>query len=651
MCGIVGSIEKGGTPESIFREMMSIMKHRGPDADGLFCKGDMSLGHVRLSIIDLQTGDQPMFSRDGRLAVVFNGEIYNYRELREELKSLGQQFVTESDTEVLLNGYLQWSVDWFHRLNGIFSFILMDMKDMKWILVRDHYGIKPLHYYDDGQLFIAASEQKSILCHPGVKREVNWRSFHEHLNLRYTPGDDTLFQGIKRLRPGHYLVWEKGRTRLERYFQQSMNINPRLREEQAMEELQYHLKNAVQRQLISDVPLGVYLSGGMDSSTLVQKMRELNVDHIRTFTLGFNEPSDEFPDAEKIARHFATEHHTKSLAMDPLTAFPEVLWHAEEPKINLLQGFNMSSFVKEDISVVLGGLGGDELLAGYDIHTLLYPVSSAAGHVPRWMMKLGAWKSDLLFRLQTKYGKLSHDEYRRGIQALLAIGDMEKQYLILRNVWDMDQGNHRMIYSESFRNKIAGELGIRVRDQFTPYFEQVHKYSGLDQVLYTEFHTKMVNDYLLVDDRMSMAHGVEERVPFLDRDLVDFGFSLPLHLKMHRGRPKALFRKSMEGLLPESIVRKKKWGFSVNPYLQYKKDLKGVVESVLSPEAVKREGLFNPAYIQRILDTDAHPGLRWHYNLLWIMAGLMIWKNMFIDSDRFKRREFNLQTYMSRENA
>ncbi|MCK5686310.1 asparagine synthase C-terminal domain-containing protein, partial [bacterium] len=387
-----------------------------------------------------------------------------------------------------------------------------------------------------------------------------------------------------------------------------------------------------------------YLSGGMDSSAIVQKMRELNVADIKTFTLGFNEPSDEFPDAELISKYFDTDHYTKSLTMEPMQLFPEVLWHAEEPKINLLQGFNMSQFVKPHVTVALGGLGGDEILAGYDIHKLLYPLSSVTNHIPVWLKRIGRFKSDLLYKLQTKFTSLKQDEYRRAFQTVLALGDIEKQYLILRNVWDMDDGNYSAIYQDSFLDQMAGNFQ-ETRQKFTPLFDKVRHLNGLDQVLYTEFQTKMVNDYLLTDDRMSMSHGVEERVPFLDKDLVEFAFSIPLHLKIKGGKTKNIFRKSMEGYLPDSIIHKKKWGFSVNPYLQYKKDLKNVTERILTEEAVKKAGIFNYNYIRRILDAEAHPNMRWHYNLLWIMAGLMIWKDMFIDSDKFLKRDFNLESY------
>lgn len=646
MCGILGTIETGGTSPERFKRMLDLIQHRGPDAESIYRHRDVTLGHRRLAIIDLKTGDQPIFNEDHSVAVIYNGEIYNFREIRNELKALGHRFYTESDTEILVHGYETWGTKFFHRLNGIFAFAILDMKTDKLVLVRDHFGIKPLHYTQQNGLFAFASEQKALLIHPSVRRELNIQSLHAHLNLRYTQNDQTLFDGIYRLPPAHYLVYEKKQIRINRYWELTPEIRENMTEGEATDQLHELLRQAVKRQLISDVPLGVYLSGGMDSSVIVQKMSELGVPDIKTFTLGFNEPTDEFPDAERVAEYFKTDHHTLSLSMEPLKMFPEVLWQAEEPKINLLQGFNMSAFVKPHVSVVLGGLGGDELLAGYDIHRFIYPVNTLHARIPGWMKKTGDLKSRILFKMGQRMGVLRLDEYRRGLQMLLALGQIEKYYLILRNVWDFDNPMYDQIYHRDMRQKMKVE-SIKVHNAFDPYFEKVQNMSALDQVLFTEFHTKMVNDYLLVEDRMSMSHSVEERVPFLDLDLVNFGFSIPSELKMRGNRTKDLFRKAMEPYLPDKITQKKKWGFSVNPYLQFKKDLKDVSEKVLTQDFVERQGLFNYKYIRKILDTPPHPRMRWHYNFLWVVTGLAVWQKMFIDSDAFAERQFDLKSYMS----
>ncbi|MCX7696969.1 MAG: asparagine synthase (glutamine-hydrolyzing) [Bacteroidales bacterium] len=644
MCGICGFYDSIDDGDSLLSSMLDLLAHRGPDEARRFRHGNFYLGHRRLSIIDLNTGSQPIFNETRSIAVIFNGEIYNFADLRKELIRKNHVFYTKTDTEILVHLYEDEGISFLSRLNGIFAFALLDLKENKLILARDHFGVKPLHYYFDGKRFIFASEQKAILLHPAVPRKINFCALHQQINLRYHQSNETLFEGIYRLPPAHYLVFNGSDIELKKYWCLSPHINIHLLEEEAVDGIHFYIRQAVSRQLISDVPLGVYLSGGMDSSTIVQKMYELGVSDIHTFTLGFNEPTDEFTDAEIVARHFQTQHHTLTLELEPLTKFPAVIWHAEEPKINLLQGYHLSEFVRQYITVALGGLGGDELFGGYDIHRYIYPLRKLHKTIPKWMQRLGRWKSDFLFKLQQYPGWIKLDEYRRGIQMLLATGQIERTYLILRNAWDYDEAYFDTIYHPSVSFRLKSEIK-RIREEFAPLFNLAENFDPLDQVFFVEFHSKMVNDYLLTEDRMSMAHGVEERVPFLDIDLVNFAFSIPVHLKMKGNQTKYLFRKAMEGHLPEPILRKKKWGFTVNPYLQFQKDLKNVAEKILTPSFVDQQGIFNYAFIQKILHARPSPRLRWHYNFLWILVGIAIWQEMFIRTDRFKEKEFNLETY------
>jgi asparagine synthase (glutamine-hydrolysing) len=644
MCGICGIAEKNKDNKALMVDMLNIIVHRGPDDYSVFSVDDLCLGHRRLAIIDLNTGNQPIFNEDKSVCVIFNGELYNYKEIKNDLLSKGHTFYTESDTEILVHSYEEYGLDFFSKLNGIFAFALYDKNKKRLVLVRDHFGVKPLHYYHKNDVLIFGSEQKSILLHPLVERNINKNALHSHLNLRYTQLDETLFEGIKRLPPAHFLIFENEQIHIKKYWHLTPNINWKMDENEAIGQMHFYLKQAIERQLMSDVPLGVYLSGGMDSSTIVQKMHELGVSQINTFTMGFNEPTDEFPDAEQIARHFGTNHHTLSLSLNPMVQFPEVIWHAEEPKINLLQGFNMSKFVKSDITVVLGGLGGDELFAGYDIHKFIYPSQKYHKLSPKWLQKILQWKAGLLFKLQNASGSLSTDEYRRGLQMLLSIGDIERFYLILRNVWDFDNGMYQNIYHPAFYENMLDE-SKKVSESFHELFSAVADCKALDQVLVAEFQSKMVNDYLLTEDRMSMANSVEERVPFLDLDLMNFGFSIPVHLKIKNNQTKYLFRKAMSQKLPEKIINKKKWGFTVNPYIQFQKDLKTTAQQILTPEFVEKQGIFNYNYLKKIMEHSPNPKLRWHYNYLWVVMGLGIWQKMFIDTDAFKSKQIELQQY------
>jgi len=643
MCGIAGIYQKHHDNKALMDRMLNIIEHRGPDDKTVYEHDYFTLGHRRLSIIDLSTGQQPVFNEDKSICVILNGEIYNYKEITKELKDKGHVFSTSSDTEILVHLYEEYGTDFLNKLNGIFAFALLDKRNNSLMLARDHFGIKPMHYYKGSNAFIFGSEQKSILLHPDVPRAMNKKALHLHLNLRYTQGEDTLFEGIKRLAPAHYAIFKDGNLEIKKYWQLETNINRGISENEAKDKLNSLLKQAVKRQLASDVPVGVYLSGGLDSSAVVQKMHELGVENINTFTLGFNEPTDEFPDAQRIADYFGTNHHTKSLSMNPLEQFPEVLWHAEEPKINLLQGFNMSQFIKPHASVVLGGLGGDELFAGYDIHKFIYPFNNIHSHIPHWMQKVLRIKSNIIYKIQNASHTLRFDEYRRGVQMLMSIGQIERFYLIIRNTWDLDKGAYDNIYSQDFisNNNMCSE---KTFNEFEKIFSQCKGQDALNKVLHVEFNSKMVNDYLLTDDRMSMAHSVEERVPFLDRDLVEFGFSLPVEMKIKHNTTKYLFREAMKDKLPPKIISKKKWGFTVNPYLQFKKDLKDVAENILTPDFVAQQGIFNYKYIKRILDYPAHPKLRWHYNYIWIVLGMAMWEKMFIEGD-IEKKDFNLRNY------
>ena len=644
MCGIAGIFEKNKDNKRLMERMLEVIKHRGPDDCPIFQHNNYTLGHRRLSIIDLFTGNQPIFNEDKSLCVIYNGEIYNYKEIKKDLVTKGHAFKSETDTEVLVHGYEEYGTNLFEKLNGIFAFALLELNTNKLILVRDLFGVKPLHYYYKDGVLLFCSEQKAMLLHEKVERKINYNALHSHLNLRYTQHEETLFEGIKRLPPAHFLIFNNGEISINRYWQLQPDIQKNMSEDDAIEQTHYYIKQAVERQLMSDVPLGVYLSGGMDSSTLVAKMHQLGVKQINSFTMGFNEPTDEFDDAERIAKYFGTNHRTASLTNEPLQNLPEVIRYAEEPKINLLQGFNMSRFVKDHVTVVLGGLGGDELFAGYDIHKFIYPFNKANNKVPKGLQKLFNWKSNFLFRIQNASKTLGLDEYRRGVQMLLSIGNIEKFYLVLRNAWDYDNQFYDEIYNKNISSHFKRNID-KTKVQFDKLFDESRNLSSVDSVLYTEFQTKMVNDYLLVEDRMSMAHSVEERVPFLDIDLVNFGFSIPIHLKIKNNQTKYLFRKAMAQQLPERIIKKKKWGFTVNPYLQFEKDLRTTAKNILTREFIEEQGIFNYDYIKRIIDYPPKPQLRWHYNFLWIVVGLAIWEKMFIRSNDFVNTEFHLENY------
>ena len=626
MCGIAG-IAGPGASRALIERMTRALIHRGPDSFGFHRDGDLYLGHTRLEIIDLETGDQPMSNPGRSLWLVYNGEIYNFRELRRELESRGRRFRTASDSEVILQGFEDQGVRFFSRLDGIFAFALWQAPERRLYLVRDPFGIKPLHYHlADGTLRFG-SEIKALLRDPRLERNLDVQALHFFLNLRYIPGERTLLAGIRRVPKAHYLLWEAGRLSRHRYFRFEALEHGRRDEGYYEEGIRHYLREAVRKQLVSDVPLGVYLSGGLDSSSIVAFASELTSRPVKTFAMGFNEPTDELEDARHVAEHFGAEHREIALDAEPLRDYPRVIWHAEEPKENILQGYLLARFARREVKVALGGLGGDELFAGYVNNRFIRPSEPLHRLVPRsWSRSLLAPLSRALFRLQNATGVLRLDEARRGLQMLLASGDPARYYLILRNVWDYDRGAFANVYGPALR----GHRFEPTQSAFDAYFAAGNR-DLTDRVLAAEIDTKMVDDFLLNEDRTSMAHGLEVRVPFLDRDLVRFCLGIPVDLKIRRSRTKLIFRRAMAPVLPRRTLHKRKWGFSFNPYHQFQKDLKPVAERILTRERVEARGWFNYAYLRRVIDHPPHPRLRWHYFFLWLVTGLEIWCSMFLD--------------------
>ena len=636
MCGIAGFFHFHGRvpPESadLLGRMASAMSHRGPDGQGYFLDERVGLAHRRLSIIDLETGDQPMSSPDGRLRIVFNGEIYNYLDLRRELRDY--PYRTRSDTEVLLAAYDRWGADFPDRLNGIFAFALWDARLRRLMLCRDPFGVKPLHIHSNGDRLVFASEIKSLLALPDVRPEVDRQALHDFMNVRYVPGTSTLFTGIERLEPGHLLLADEKGVEKRRYFHFQPEPDESISEAQWCERIVDASRTAVKRQLMSDVPLGVYLSGGMDSSTIVAMMHDLGVPEILTFSLGFNEPTDELDDAAFVANHFGTNHFPLSIDPEPLRLMDEVLWHVEEPQVNMLQGYYIAKHASQHVKVVLGGLGGDELFAGYINNVYLKYFAWAHRVVPECIQRsMLEPLSRTVYRMEAGLDP-KWDEYRRGLQMLCAAGAPARYYSILRNVWDYDSGAVNSLYGDRMLSQQLYPAGRH----FEPFFRCGPRCDIVGDSLWLECNSKMVDDFLLSEDRVSMAFGLEARVPFLDLDLVKLAFSIPVKMKMRGPETKALFRKALTGWLPERITRKKKWGFSFNPYYQFQKDLKQAVQDTLTERAVRDLGFFNYRFIEKVLHHPPHPRLRWHYFLLWVMLGFHKWHDLFIDGRGFEDR-------------
>jgi asparagine synthase (glutamine-hydrolysing) len=630
MCGIAGIYYYDQAPPDAglaVETMAEAIAHRGKDEKGRYQNDHLALSHRRLSIIDLATGRQPMCNEDGTVVVACNGEIYNYRDLRQQLEGRGHIFTTSSDTEVLVHLFEDFGVDMLDRLNGIFAIALWDGRQKRLILARDHLGVKPLHIYQDKDRVLFGSEIKAILADQHVRPEIDVQAVHYFMNLRYVPGRNTLFHGVERLLPGEYAIIDKKGLHLGRYWKLGDFGTLHLTEAAAAAEIKSCLSQAVSRQLVADVPLGVYLSGGIDSTAvLAMTKRALPEKSITTYALGFNEPTDELDDAQRVAQYFRTSHHPFAIEPKPLQRLPEVLWYVEEPKINILQGYLLAQHAARFTKVALSGLGGDELFAGYLAYQYMKPTEAFHRWLPASLLRRA---TEALFRHPADglggTGTLAWDEYRRGGHLLLSLGDKCQYYSIIRNAWDYQPRMWSLLYGPRMLDRPLG----RTRTVFEPYFRD-RKRSFVEQALMAEFDTKLVDDFLLNEDRVSMAHGLEVRVPLLDRDLVAFATGLPVGMKMRGMTTKYIFRKAIQDMVPEFVLKKKKWGFTFNSYIQYRKDLKDAVQQVLTPAKVRDLGLFNYGFIQAVLRHPPHPRLRWHYFTLWMMVGFHIWHDMFI---------------------
>jgi len=629
MCGVAGIYFFDAKPpdaRQMAQAMAAAIAHRGMDDKGVFENEHVVLAHQRLSIIDLETGHQPMSNEDGSIVVACNGEIYNFKDLRKDLQARGHTFSTSGDTEALVHLYEDLGLDMFDRLNGIFAFALWDNREKRLILARDHFGVKPLHIYQDKNCVLFASEIKAILVAQKLTREMNKQALHYFMNLRYVPGRETLFKGVERLLPGEYAVVSQRGLRRAFYWRMPRPDSSELTEAEAINGIRRHLQESVSRQLVSDVPVGIYLSGGMDSSSILAMARKGCVDaSIDAYTVGFNEPTDEVEDAKRVADHFNTQHHALNLDPKPLQCLPEVLWHVEEPKINVVQGFLLAEYAKRFIKVALGGLGGDELFAGYLAYQYMKPSEPFHRFMPAsFGRRILRSVSSHLMNVQRHSKNMTLDEYRRGAQLFLSLGDKCQYYGIIRNVWDYDA----QVWSQLYGPRMLEQKLAPTRTVFEPYFADRHQ-SFIEQALIAEFQTKLVDDFLLNEDRVSMAHGLEVRVPFLDRDLVSFANKLPVHMKMNGMKTKSIFKKAMRGVVPQFVLHKKKWGFAFNPYYEFQKDLRETAQQVLAPRRVKELGLFNYDFVKKVLEHSPNPRLRWHYFTLWMMVGFHIWHEMF----------------------
>ena len=613
----------------MIRSMANTLVHRGPDDEGFFQSAESALylGNRRLSIIDVAGGKQPVYSEDRSVVAVQNGEIYNFKELRKDLESKGHRFASRTDSEVIPHLYEEYEEEFPKHLDGMFAIALFDANRRKLILTRDHVGIKPLYIWQSGQELAFASEVKALLATGRFEAELNLDSLHFLTNIRFIPGERTLFRGVRMLPPATTLVREGGTIREQRYWQPPANPDTSIRRpEECSEQTRNLLKKAVNKQMVSDVPLGLYLSGGMDSSSIVAMAAGEKSNRIQTYSLGFNEPTDELADSRQVAETFGTEHHETSIDFDALSVFPKVTWHVEEPKENAIQLYLLSRYASQHVKVALSGLGGDELFGGYRIFDYIRPLVLPERLAGRGLNRAILWPLRNLFSALTgNLGSMRWDLAKRAMDGALSLGVPERWYPVLRNMWEHDRRLFKAIYTPEAQSVI--EPGVETF--FEPFFRD-HSKDIREEVLRTEFTFKMVDDFLLNEDKTSMANSLEVRVPFLDKELVEFAFSIPAEVKFQKGELKSVLKRSMTGILPEKTLSKPKWGFTFDSYHQFQKDLHKLASSELTREFLSEQGIFNYAFVKGILDHPPHRWMRWHYFLLWLILGIKVWEDLFI---------------------
>jgi len=625
MCGIVGF---NFEDQSLAKKMCDVMVHRGPDGEGYYTNRNITLGHRRLSIIDLKTGDQPIYNEDGSIVVVYNGEIYNFRELRTELEKHGHRFATSSDTEVIVHAYEEYGYDCVKFFNGMFAFAIYDANKDEIFLARDRCGIKPLHYtmLKDGT-FLFASEIKAILQYKRVKREMDPDSLHLLINLRYIPGSRTMFKGIQRLLPGHMMVVKNHSLKIKQFWKPAL-IHTTHPESYYIKMLRKLLDATVERHLISDVPVGLMLSGGIDSSALVALASKKTDEPLKTFCMGFGNSTDETNDAQFVADHFGTDHHELVVDAHLLKDYPKMIWYADEPKRNLYP-YYISELVGSTVKTALGGLGSDELFGGYIFkHNFVQGIEDIHRKAIFDTKKEISKIADTLISFQTRYGNIVDDAQLDYLEMIRALNDRTGLYLITQT---QDKVFDREYLEKMYGENLIKEELVSIRDIYSHFFKTHHTF--IDQLMIADFSYKMIDDFLLVDDRMAMAHSLESRVPFLDNTVVDLAFGIPTELKLRDPNGKYVLKKAMKDILPKQVIQKKKQGFASGIYEVYLKEGREMMQQMLPGGNLVKQGFIQKEYVDKILNAVPNPRLDLHYGAMWNLLTCEIWHRMFIETD------------------
>jgi asparagine synthase (glutamine-hydrolysing) len=622
MCGIAGIADVTGRPvdRALLQAMTAVQAHRGPDGEAVVCRGAVGLGHRRLAIIDLSTGDQPMASDDGRVWIVFNGEIYNFRELRRELEAAGARFRTQSDTEVILRAYEADGPACVSRLRGMFAFAILDERTRRLVLARDRVGIKPLVYSWDGRRLLFASEIKGIVEDGAVPRELDRDALGEYLTHHYVPAPRTIFASVRKLPPASTLVLplDGGAPEISRYWRLRFAPEPGIAEGEWIERLGAELSDAVRSHMVSDVPIGAFLSGGMDSSTVVALMAEASPTPIRTFSIGFDEADfDELRFARQVAARYGTDHYELVVKPSALDVLPKLAWHLDEPfaDSSAIPTYYVAKITREHVTVALSGDGGDENFAGYRRYARALALGARMDRIPARLARP-------LLRLASR---------------LLPIGAPGQAYAGLLGAGPLERYARLITYErpETLRRALSDDMAdVAARVSAPASFGRLAADGGtadpVSTLQHIDIHTYLPDDILAKVDRTSMAVSLEARVPLLDHRLMEFVATIPSTLKLRDGTGKYLLKRAMAARLPAEILARRKMGFGVPLGTWFRAELRDMTHDLLLAPRTRQRGIFRPSWVEWLVRTH-EAGRRDCSARLWALLCFELWMRRWAD--------------------
>ena len=637
MCGICGKVSingNSGLSEDLILKMCGVLKHRGPDDEGVYlnrvkgegCRVNVGLGHRRLSIIDLSpAGHQPMSNEDGAIWVVMNGEIYNFLELREILEKKGHHFRSHSDTEMLIHLYEERGVDCLSEIRGTFVFALWDGKKNRLFVARDRVGKKQFYYMYKNQTLIFASEIKAILQDPEVSVEVNRAAVTDYLTYGYIPTPESMFKNIVKLPPAHFMLYENGSIRMERYWHLDFSKKLKLSEPEYCNRIMDLLEEATRIRLISDVPLGAFLSGGIDSSAVVCMMSKLAPGSVKTFSIGFEEQShSELKYAGIIARHFGTEHHEYVVKPQAIELLPKLVWHYNEPYADssALPSYYVAQMTRQEVKVALNGDGGDEDFGGYE--------RFMAARFAEFFRKIPASLRKFVIKPVADMipASLAYNNFHTKLKRFISMAERpyrERHYNWVSIFRDEETDD---LFSDEFKKEINNRSSF---SYLHSAFEECASKDIVDLVMSTDIRTYLLDDLLVKMDIATMANSLEGRSPFLDHKMMEFAASIPSNLKIKGNRLKYILKKALSKSLPEEILSRGKMGFGIPIDSWFRNDLKSYSYDVLMSDRCIKRNYFKKESIKKLLD-DHSSAKSNHGARIWALLNLELWHRIFIDA-------------------